>query len=160
MDQFPLDIGLTELRGIIKIIKDNNNTISLSKLAAEAGGEIDTLLPLLNAGRLLNLLTINNGLVTVTESGKALNIKNIANIIGTQLALLEPFKTILEALKEGNKTTDELVAKLDSSNISLNVADPISGLRTLLIKWGVRAKLVSYNRKEDKWSIYKMQNKQ
>jgi hypothetical protein len=156
MEQFPLDIGLTELRGVIKVIKDNNNTIALSKLVAETGEEIDTLLPLLNAGRMLNLLTINNGIVTITESGKILSIKNIANIIGSQLALLEPFRTILEVLKEGNKTTNELVVKLNALNISLNVADQTSKLRTMLIKWGVRTKLVLYNRKKDEWSLYKI----
>jgi len=155
MEQFPLNVGITELRGVIKIIKDNGNKITLSKLAEESNKDIDTLLPLLNAGRMLNLLIIKDGEVSTTESGKSLNIKNIANIIGVQLIKLEPFKTVMEELKNSDKTTDELAAKLASSNINLGVENQAAKLRELLIKWGVRTKLVSYDRKKDLWSIYK-----
>ena len=41
MGQFPIGVGITELRGVLEIIKENGGALSLAKLADESEEEID-----------------------------------------------------------------------------------------------------------------------
>ena len=71
MGQFPIGVGITELRGVLEILKKNGGALSLAKLADESEEEIDKLLPLLDAGELLGLCKVKNGVARLTEEGKA-----------------------------------------------------------------------------------------
>ncbi|MGC8669625.1 MAG: AAA-associated domain-containing protein [Candidatus Micrarchaeia archaeon] len=155
MGQFPIDVGISEVRGIIEIVKDNGNALSLSKLAEEAEEEVDKLLPLLDAAEMLGLCTIENGTIKLTSTGISLNQKNSSQIFSKALSSIEPFKSVIDVLSHGPLNSLELSTVLKSKNIIL-YADDITNtemLRNLLLKWGVRSKLVSYNRNEDMWSL-------
>ncbi|MGC8776743.1 MAG: AAA-associated domain-containing protein [Candidatus Micrarchaeia archaeon] len=154
MGQFPIGVGITELRGVLEILKENRGALSLAKLAEESEKEIDVLLPLLDAGELLGLLEIKEGVVKLTEEGKKLKLGNIAATLSRKLKEIEPFSTIIEFLKEKDLTTSEIAEGLKSRDIILNPDDAtnIELLRNMLIKWGIRTKLFSYNRDSDLWS--------
>ena len=147
MGQFPVDIGISEVRGIIEVVKDNGNSLSISKLSEEAEEEIDKLLPLIDACEMLGLCTVENGIVK--------NMKNSSQIISKALSGIEPFRSIKEALAGKALTTSALANMLKSKNIVLFADDTVNieMLRNLLIKWGVRTKMLSYDRNEDKWSL-------
>jgi len=157
MGQFPIGAGITELRGVLKILKENEGALSLAKLADESEEEIDKLLPLLDAGELLGLLEVKNGIVRLTEEGKRLGLGNITNILSKRLKEIEPFKSVIDILSKKSLNTEEIAEELKSRDIILN-ADDITNveiLRNLLIKWGVRTKLLAYNKDSDSWSIGK-----
>jgi len=157
MGQFPIGAGITELRGVLKILKENEGALSLAKLADESEEEIDKLLPLLDAGELLGLLEVKNGIVRLTEEGKRLGLGNITNILSKRLKEIEPFKSVIDILSKKSLNTEEIAEELKSRDIILN-ADDITNveiLRNFLIKWGVRTKLLAYNKDSDSWSIGK-----
>ena len=157
MGQFPIGAGITELRGVLKILKENEGALSLAKLADESEEEIDKLLPLLDAGELLGLLEVKNGIVRLTEEGKRLGLGNITNILSKRLKEIEPFKSVIDILSKKSLNTEEIAEELKSRNIILN-ADDITNvelLRSLLIRWGVRTKLLAYNKDLDSWSVSK-----
>jgi hypothetical protein len=153
MGQFPIGAGITELRGIIEIIKENGGAINLSKLAEESEEEIDTLLPLLDAGEMLGLVEVKDGIVKLTQDGKALKIGNISNILSKKLKNIEPFKSVLEILDKNELTTPEIAEELRARGIILNADDMtnVELLRNMLVKWTLRTKLLEYNRDSDSW---------
>lgn len=155
MGQFPIGVGITELRGVIEIIKENGGALSLSKLAEESEEEIDTLLPLLDAGEMLGLCEVKDGVAKLTEEGRRLKLSNISSILSKKLKEIEPFSTIISILGKKSLTTGELAEELKSRDIILNADDVTNTelLRRLLMKWGVRSKLFSYDRDSDSWSI-------
>jgi len=158
MGQFPIDVGISEVRGIIEIVKDNGNALSIAKLAEEAEEEIDKLLPLLDAAEMLGLCTVEDGVVKLSKDGIALTLRNSVQMISKSLKAIEPFKSVIEALSSsGELTTSELAARLKGKNIVLYADDMtnIEMLRGLLLKWGVRVKLFSYNRNADQWTLAK-----
>ncbi|MCL4373333.1 MAG: AAA-associated domain-containing protein [Candidatus Marsarchaeota archaeon] len=155
MGQFPINVGISEVRGIIEIVKDNGNALSLSKLAEEAEEEVDKLLPLLDAAEMLGLCTVENGTVKLTSTGIGLTQRNAPQVFAKALSGIEPFKSVMDALSQGPLTSSELAAALKGKNIIL-YADDVTNmemLRNLLLKWGVRSKIVSYSRSDDLWSI-------
>ncbi|MGC8651670.1 MAG: AAA-associated domain-containing protein [Candidatus Micrarchaeia archaeon] len=155
MGQFPVNVGISEVRGIVELVKENGNSLSLSKLAKEAKEEVDKLLPLLDAAEMLQLCTVENGIVELTALGASLNPRNVTQVLGKALSGLDPFKTVFAVLSQGPRNSSELAAALKSRNITL-YADDITNielLRGLLLKWGLRLKLVSYSRSNDVWSL-------
>jgi len=157
MGQFPIGVGITELRGVLEILKENGGALSLAKLADESEEEIDKLLPLLDAGELLGLCKVKNGVVRLTEEGKKLKLSNITSMLSKKLKEIEPFNSVIDILSKKSLNTEEIAEELKSRNIILN-ADDITNvelLRSLLIRWGVRTKLLAYNKDLDSWSISK-----
>jgi len=157
MGQFPIGVGITELRGVLEILKENGGALSLAKLADESEEEIDKLLPLLDAGELLGLCKVKNGVARLTEEGKKLKLSNITSMLSKKLKEIEPFNSVIDILSKKSLNTEEIAEELKSRNIILN-ADDITNvelLRSLLIRWGVRTKLLAYNKDLDSWSISK-----
>jgi hypothetical protein len=155
MGQFPANVGISEIRGIIEIVKDNGGSLSLSRLAEESEGEIDKLLPLIDAAEMLGLCTVENGVITITQVGRSLTMHNSSKIIGNALKEIEPFKTVLERLAQGEATTHDLAELLKGKGITLH-GDEITNesmLSNMLLKWGVRTKLIIYD--NEKWQLYK-----
>ena len=157
MGQFPIGVGITELRGVLEILKENGGALSLAKLADESEEEIDKLLPLLDAGELLGLCKVKNGVARLTEEGKKLKLSNITSMLSKKLKEIEPFNSVIDILSKKSLNTEEIAEELKSRNIILNADDTtnVELLRNLLIKWGVRTKLLAYNKDSDSWSIGK-----
>lgn len=58
------------LAGLVEIVYDHAQGIDLADLAGELSFEVDDLFPLIDAGTMLGLLTVENGHVTLTELGR------------------------------------------------------------------------------------------
>ncbi len=156
MKLFPLDTGVSQIRGIVEIIKDNNNTIDVSKLAEETNDEIDDLFPLIDTCVLLRLCTVDQGAVKLTKSGKNLATHNTRQVFAKALNKVEPFKTAMMVIKkEKELSTQDLARALYKKGILYN-SDEITNtelLKNLLLKWGVGNKLLTYNNDSDMWSL-------
>jgi len=142
---------------VLEILKKNGGALSLAKLADESEEEIDKLLPLLDAGELLGLCKVKNGVARLTEEGKKLKLSNITSMLSKKLKEIEPFNSVIDILSKKSLNTEEIAEELKSRDIILNADDitNIELLRNLLIRWGVRTKLLAYNKDLDSWSIGK-----
>lgn len=156
MELFPLNAGISELRGLIKLIKDNGSAIEISELAKEAETEIDALLPLIDACRLLGLCRVSDGSIKLTDPGVNLTMRNVHDVLKKSLVQIEPFKSSFAILNaEKSVTTERLSELLGNAGITLYTEKVMNAelLKKLLLKWCVRLKLFAYDPKADEWSI-------
>ncbi|ADB13957.1 ABC transporter, ATP-binding protein [Gardnerella vaginalis 409-05] len=58
------------MAGLLDVISESPDGIDLADLAADLSFEIDDLFPLVDAGTMLNLLTAENGHITITSEGE------------------------------------------------------------------------------------------
>lgn len=151
---FPSDVGMSHVRGIVKIIKENGGRISISKLAEESEEDVDDLLPLLEASKLLGFISITRSDVKLTPRGERLITGATRAIIRESLSKIEPFKSTIKALSGGSKTTPELFEYLRSKDVYPEEGEHSSEtLLKLLLAWGVRSKLLSYDEENETWVL-------
>lgn len=151
---FPAGTGISRVRGIVSIIKQNKGHIEISKLAEEAEEDIDDLLPLIEACKLLGFAVVHESEVKLTEKGAKLTFSNFSKLINESLMEVEPFKSTIRIIDDKEINTQELFSTLKSRGIVLHGEDSVNEmmLKKLLMRWGVRAKLISYNQEDDLWS--------
>ena len=153
---FPVDAGITQMRGALKIVKDNGGSMGLAELADEAEEKIDDLFPVLDACKLLKFAEVKDGKVQLTKEGMELNLGNMQKVIKEKLAEIEPFKTVVVALRvENNVSTKKLLEVLSGSSILFfsDQRKSEEALRKILLKWGVRVKLLYYDQGTDSWKL-------
>ena len=153
---FPVDAGITQMRGALKIVKDNGGSMGLAELADEAEEKIDDLFPVLDACKLLKFAEVKDGKVQLTKEGIGLNLSNMQKVIKEKLAEIEPFKTVVVALRvENNVSTKKLLEVLGGSGILFfsDQRKSEEALRKILLKWGVRVKLLYYDQETDSWKL-------
>ncbi len=151
---FPLNTGVSQIRGIIEIIRDNKGSMDISKLADETNDEIDDLFPLIDTCVLLGICGVKNGVVRLTASGRTLATHNTREVFAKSLERVEPFKTAISIIRKREITTQDLAKQLHSKGVYYNT-DTITNtelLKNLLLKWGVRNRLFAYNYDSDIWS--------
>ena len=153
---FPVDAGITQMRGALKIVKDNGGSMGLAELADEAEEKIDDLFPVLDACKLLKFAEVKDGKVQLTKEGMGLNLSNMQKVIKEKLAEIEPFKTVVVALRvENNVSTKKLLEVLGGSGILFfsDQRKSEEALRKILLKWGVRVKMLYYDQETDSWKL-------
>jgi hypothetical protein len=154
MKLFPLNTGVSQIRGIIEIIKDNNNAIDMSRLADETNDEIDDLFPLIDTCVLLKLCNVKDGKVRLTKSGINLAKNNTREVFAKALAKVEPFYGVIAVIKRAKRIeTKELETALRKRGVFYNSDDVTNTelLKSLLLKWGVENGLFSYDNDSDIW---------
>jgi hypothetical protein len=155
MKLFPLDTGVSQIRGIVEIMKDHSGKIEMSKLAEETNDEIDDLFPLIDTCVLLKLCTVKDGVVKLTKSGMNLATNNTRQVFANALDKVEPFKSALvEVGKKKKISTQDLAKALYKKGILYN-SDQITNtelLKNLLLKWGVSNKIITYNNDSEMWT--------
>ena len=151
---FPVGTGISKVRGIVLLIRDSNGTISLSELADEAEEEIDDLLPLIDACKMLGFINLNGSDVALTDDGIKLTKGSPYKIIREKLKDVEPFKSTIAALRKKSMTTEELMKFLGSKRVIVkDTEDTVAALKELFQHWGVGSKLLRYNEEDDTWSV-------
>ncbi len=124
--------------------------------ADEFGGDLVTLLPILDTGELLGLVKVEKGDISLTEFGLKFQktSKNKVRLLKDQLSKLEPFKTALELVaQKGRTSTTEVAEFLWGKDIRWHHTPEINEklVQTLLIHWAIYAGLLSYNGKTGKF---------
>ena len=154
---FPLGTGISRVRAIINLMKEQGGHAGISDIAEESDEDIDDLLPLIEACRLLGLVTVNKSDLKLTKKGKSLSFSNFSKTIREGLSNVEPFKSVILVLGDGEVNTKDLFDTLRTKGIAFHEDDSASDqmLRRLLIRWGVRSKLLSYNIENDSWKLGK-----
>jgi NitT/TauT family transport system ATP-binding protein len=150
---FPLGTGISRVRAIISIVKERGGHAGMSDLAEESEEDIDDLLPLIEACKLLGLVTVNKSELKLTRKGNALAFSNFSKTIREGLASTEPFKSVLLIVGDGKVSTADLLSTLRSKGISLHEDEIVNSqqMKKLLLRWGVRSKLLAYDIENDSW---------
>ena len=155
MKLFPLNAGISQIRGIIELIKGNKGPMELSKLAEDTKENIADLFPLIDACSMLKLCTVKDGKVKLTRSAATLTSTNKREIFARVLPVIEPFKSTIAAISKGDGiSTKELSERLYKKKIFFD-SDEVTNtelLKSLLFKWGIENGLFSYDHASDTWS--------
>ncbi|MGA2800116.1 MAG: AAA-associated domain-containing protein [Candidatus Micrarchaeaceae archaeon] len=154
MKLFPLNAGVSQIRGIIEVIKSSGSPMEISKIAESTKEDIADLFPLIDACSMLKLCTVSNGSVKLTRSASNLTNANKREVFAKALASVEPFKSTIAAVARGKISTKELSRKLYKKGIFFD-SDEVTNmelLKSLLFKWGIENKLFAYNHASDTWS--------
>ena len=155
---FPSDVGVTQVRGFVKIIREHGGAMEMAQLAEETGEDIDKLLPIIKALKMLGIVTTKKDLVMLTK--EEAHAKSIHQYAASKLPSIEPFKGLIQALRispERTLNTDSLIYTLSGNGI--RVAEPELAnretLKKMLLHWCIRSKILKYNSKEDLWTLTK-----
>lgn len=151
----PLGTGIGRIRGIVIVLKQHRGSMLLSELAEEVGENIDELFPLIDACKLLGFATIDESKIKLTAFGAKMTINNSYKMIRTGLNKIEPFKTTIRIIGNQEITTEDLFKEIESKGIKLHGEKETNDmmLKKLLLRWGVRSKLLSYDVDKDTWSL-------
>lgn len=157
-DVFPLEVKLGDLKSLIGILKENDGSASLSKIAEESEEEFEVLFPLLEAGKLLGLMTIMDGIVTLTEMGNSISNKEFRKKVGKVLSSIQPFKSLLEHMRRKRSlSTEELFDFMleHGYTMQINREDDIHRFRKEMADLLIRTYLCDYDSDEDSWKALK-----
>ncbi len=140
------DAGITKVVGLIEVLHDHGSEDETVKLAEYLQLDLDTLLPVVEAGEMLGFITISGGKIKLTEIGISLIGNKISErkaVIGKKVVLLEPFKKLLELLKtkKNGRIQKKTIQKILRQELPREQAD-----KTLskLIEWGRHVDLIGY----------------
>jgi hypothetical protein len=159
---FPSGARLGELTGTIKIIRENNGKISISKLAKKAHANIEHILPVIDAGVVLGVIETTAGTVKLTTYGKQFDYLNTKKLITDKIVNIEPFKSTVQILKTHKSVSTERLSQmlLDKGIALYRERDVnVALLRELLFKWGLLCGFLEHNRRIDSWSLREQQKK-
>ncbi len=153
---FPIDAKISFLRGVLSIIRENGGSASLSHITREALEGIDEIFPVIEAGKILGLITVDEGIVSLTDLAKNINHKELKKDLSELLKNVEPIKTLVEFLWKAHKaSTEELFDVLLKKNLvtQINRDADIEKFRKEMIGLLVRTEICSYDSQKDSWKL-------
>lgn len=155
MERFPIGAGISEMRGVIILIRENGGRAYLSQLANRSRLKIDHLLPVIDAARMLGFVRVSGGSISLTESGNEIGYSNFQELIKERLRRVEPFRSVLALLSHKALTTAHLTRALRHKGVALSYNKEIDGelLTRMLTKWGIRTRLLDYDGRKGRWSL-------
>jgi hypothetical protein len=155
-DIFPLEVKPPSLRAVVAIIKDNGGSAPLSQIADESRMGIAELFPIIEAGKMLDIMTVKNGVVTLTDILKTSNPRELKKVLNALMPKLEPIKSIISHLKKAKKaSTEELFDMLLKKGLvtQINRHSDIADFRRQLLSLLIRTELCSYEHEKDYWKL-------
>jgi hypothetical protein len=98
-------------------------------------------------------VVIDESKLKLTETGTKLTFSNFSKTIHDRLLDVEPFKSALKIMDEGEVSSPELFSNLKRRGIMVHGDDATNDLMLmkLFTRWGVRGKIMSYDPKTDSW---------
>ncbi|MEM3791408.1 MAG: AAA-associated domain-containing protein [Candidatus Micrarchaeaceae archaeon] len=147
--EFPINQSIGRVIGLFREIKKHGGKLALYELSRETGEDIDTLLPTIKAAEVLGIIRKKEGSIYAEDIDE-----DPYPLIKKKIEMLEPFKTVLESLSSGSKSTSELFEEISNKNLSISKEkEGIKELRRMLMNWGVRLKILKYDKEKDSWSL-------
>ena len=154
---FPVTARAHRMLGVIKLIVEHSGSADISVLSNETNEDIDSLLPLIDACRMLGLCIVKNGTVSIGDAAVTGSPKELNAHIAKRLRRIEPFRSVLAMLGNGKVLTTRQIAdrieRLGMVLYSPRAANEIGALKELLAGWAVHTKLLKHNAGNDSWSL-------
>ena len=153
---FPPDAKVNKVLGILSILAKNKSKLKLSYLARLSSSNVDSLLPEVNAAKMLGLVTVKNDLISLTSLGKELHEHGagVKNKVRDKLEEIEPFKSAYNMTKEkGEVVGNEIVERIEKKGFLLYTDSRKSkaAVDTLLLQWGIMFGIISYDGEGRVW---------
>ncbi len=155
-EMMPANVRAGQVIGLVEVTGGLGSVIDVARLADEFGGDIATLLPILDTAEMLGLVKTEKGDVSLTEFGLRFQkvAKRKVRHLKDALSTIEPFKTALDigATKKSFDVHD-VAEGLLNRGISWHHQSDIneSLIQALLIHWAIYADLLTYNGKTGKF---------
>ncbi len=152
----PANVRAGQVIGLVEVTGGLGSPIDASKLAEELGGDIATLLPIIDTAELLGLVRADKGDVYLTDFGLKFQrlSKNKVAMLKDQVAKLEPFKTALElASQRKNVSSHDVSEALLQRDIRWHHRPELNEalIQGMLIHWAIYAGILNYNGKTGKF---------
>ncbi len=135
----------TEMMGLLVLLQDHHGEQDLARLADDLDLEIDEILPSSDFAEALRLVTVRDGRVSFTDTGRAVvgaTIRELKALLREQLRGTTLYATLLRALEgaPGNRMPEEEVTRL----IAFTAA-PSDDAVLNIINWGRYTELFRYD---------------
>ena len=152
----PASVRAGQVLSLVEITGGLGMPIDVSKLATEFGGDIQTILPILDTAEVLGLVTTSRGDVSLTKFGE--EFRKTPNqrirLLAKQLLMIEPFKTaVMLADRRGGAKSEDIAAELYDMGVRWHHDPEVNqGLvKEILISWAITSGILSYNGKSGKF---------
>lgn len=147
-------IGISEILGLVEVLKSKGGKEDIYKLAAELQMDAGEILQVIRGAELLGLVNTPGGDVVIEALGEKVSRSRInarKQIIKDQLAMIPVFKELTDYMKAQDShqaTRDQLLEKLTE----LMPNEDCQQTFTTLVNWGRYAELFGYN--DDRETFY------
>jgi NitT/TauT family transport system ATP-binding protein len=154
----PASIRTEQLFGFIDLIARLGPVVTTPRLVRDFGGDFETLLPLIAAAELLDLVRAEEGEVRITDAGlqlqKVPERRYRMRLLRDALVRTEPFETALALVSsKGSVSVHEIAQSLEKRKVRWQQGEESDEeiVQDLLVGWGIQAELLSYDGKSGKW---------
>ncbi len=147
-------IGISEILGLVELLKTKGGREDIYKLAAELSMEFGDMLTVIRAAEMLGLVNTPGGDVVIEPLGEKVTrskINDRKQIVKAQLEKVPVFKELVSFLKEHEglqATRNQLLEKLAELIPNENSEETF----TTMVNWGRYAELFGYN--DDSQTFY------
>jgi NitT/TauT family transport system ATP-binding protein len=145
--------NITEVIGLIDILYSNEGSMRIESLQKYLGIEIDELLPVIDAAKIIGLAMITRDCINITNMGKSLNAMNPEKrkaLISAEICKMPVFRKIASVLKkEGPKPKAYFLRMIEKE---LFAKESEMQFRRI-IQWGRYAEILSYDAAKDEMDI-------
>jgi hypothetical protein len=157
-ETMPADVRAIQVISAVEEIGELGAGIHFTELSEKTEVEIDVLLPILKVAEMLGLVRNEEGNLFLTGDGLKVQGTPMdkALILKERVSSIEPFRTAVElASKRGSTTAGEVADTLAENGIQWHFKQERneSAIRDLLIGWTIRAGLLSYDGKTEKFQV-------
>ncbi len=152
MDIVPLpSAGIGTVVGLMELLDDQGGQADVFRLAGDLAMELDDILPVLEAGKLMGFIQVENGDLMLTQVGRTLlrsDINQRKDLLWDQLLKIKVFQTVVAELKSRRRPQANRDYFIELFNQSMSDEDSIVLFKTV-VDWGRFAELIGYDPEED-----------
>ncbi|MCL5677405.1 MAG: AAA-associated domain-containing protein [Firmicutes bacterium] len=152
MDIVPLPrAGIGTVIGLMEILDDSGGRDDVFRLAKELQMELDDILPVIEAGKLLGFLQVVDGDLMLTDVGKTLlrsDINQRKDLLWDQLLKIKVFQEVVAALKSRSRLRIKRDFFVDLFEQKMSDKDAAQFFKTV-VDWGRYAELIGYDPEEE-----------
>jgi len=145
--------NITEVIGLVDILYSNEGSMRIESLQKYLGIEIDELLPVIDAAKIIGLVMITRDCINITNMGRrlyTLNPEKKKALISSQICMMPVFRKIVSLLKkEGPKPKAYFLHMIEKE---LFAKESELQFRRI-IQWGRYAEILSYDAGKDEMTV-------
>jgi NitT/TauT family transport system ATP-binding protein len=145
--------NITEILGLVDILYNNSGSMRIDDLQRYIGVEIDELIPVIDAAKMLGFAMITRDCINITNMGKTLYTMNPEKrkvLISTQICRMPIFRKIVSVLKkEGPKPKAYFLGMIEKELFQKESEQQFRRI----IQWGRYAEIIFYDAGRDEMSI-------
>ncbi|MHB9145963.1 MAG: AAA-associated domain-containing protein [Symbiobacteriia bacterium] len=143
--------GIGTVVGLMELLDDQGGQADVFRLAGDLAMELDDILPVLEAGKLMGFIQVENGDLMLTQVGRTLlrsDINQRKDLLWDQLLKIKVFQTVVAELKSRRRPQANRDYFIELFNQSMSDEDSIVLFKTV-VDWGRFAELIGYDPEED-----------